>query len=108
MSLELSAMLVGGIGLILLGMRLMTDGLRVAAAPALREILSRSTRTRLRGVASGFLVNSLVQSSSAITVATIGEYIQVLDRTRLPSELDALPPTTSSDVVLLPGGGRAR
>jgi phosphate:Na+ symporter len=53
-------------------MRLMTDGLKVAAGPELRAILSRSTRTRLRGVASGFLVTSLVQSSSAITVATIG------------------------------------
>jgi len=69
---ELGARLIGGIGLFLLGMRLMTEGLRVAAGPALREILSRSTRTRLRGVASGFLVTSVVQSSSAITVATIG------------------------------------
>jgi len=71
-SVELLARLFGGIGLFLLGMRLMTDGLRLAAGQALREILARSTRTRLRGIASGFLVTSLVQSSSAITVATIG------------------------------------
>lgn len=72
MGFELAAQLLGGIGLFLLGMGLMTDGLKVAAGQALREILARSTRTRLRGVASGFLVTALVQSSSAITVATIG------------------------------------
>ncbi len=53
-------------------MRLMTDGLKLAAGQALREILARSTATQLRGVASGFLMTSVVQSSSAITVATIG------------------------------------
>jgi phosphate:Na+ symporter len=71
-SLELAGRLLGGVGLFLLGMRLLTDGLRVAAGQALREILARSTRTRLRAMASGALVTSLVQSSSAVTVATIG------------------------------------
>lgn len=72
MSLDLAARLVGGVGLFLLGMRLMTDGLKLAAGHALRDILRRSTGTLLRGVASGVLVTSLVQSSSAVTVATIG------------------------------------
>lgn len=72
MSIELAARLVGGVGLFLLGMRLMTEGLKLSAGHALREVLARSTRTRLRGIASGVLVTSLVQSSSAITVATIG------------------------------------
>ena len=72
MDFDAAARLVGGIGLFLLGMRLMTEGLKVAAGQALRQILARSTATRVRGVASGFLVTSLVQSSSAVTVATIG------------------------------------
>ena len=72
MSFELAAGLIGGIGLFLLGMRLMTDGLRVAAGSALRNILANWTGTRLRGIGSGLLVTSLVQSSSAVTVATIG------------------------------------
>lgn len=72
MDLESIARLVGGIGLFLLGMRLMTDGLKYAAGSSLRSILVRSTRTRLRGVASGMLVTALVQSSSAVTVASIG------------------------------------
>ena len=64
--------LLGGIGLFLLGMGLMTDGLKLAAGPALERILAYSTQTRLRGLASGVLVTALVQSSSAVTVAAIG------------------------------------
>ncbi|GAB4291450.1 MAG: hypothetical protein Kow0096_05640 [Thiohalomonadaceae bacterium] len=63
---------LGGVGLFLLGMRLMTDGLKLAAGPALRHILGQWTRTPLRGLFSGVLITSLVQSSSAVTVATIG------------------------------------
>lgn len=70
--MELLAALVGGLGLFMLGMGMMTDGLKVAAGPALERILSGSTRTRLRALGSGMLVTALVQSSSAVTVATIG------------------------------------
>lgn len=66
------ATLLGGIGLFLLGMRLMTDGLKLAAGPTLRDVLARSTATRLRGLLSGALITSIVQSSSAVTVAIIG------------------------------------
>ena len=62
----------GGVGLFLLGMALMTDGLKLAAGPALGRLLASSTQTRLRGLASGILVTALVQSSSAVTVAAIG------------------------------------
>lgn len=64
--------LAGGVGLFLLGMGLMTDGLKLAAGPALEGILARSTNSRLRGLAFGALMTALVQSSSAITVAAIG------------------------------------
>jgi len=63
---------VGGLGLFLLAVSMITDGLKLAAGEALREILARSTRTPLRGVASGILLTAVVQSSSAVTVATIG------------------------------------
>ncbi len=64
--------LTGGIGLFLLGMWLMTDGLKLAAGPALERILARSTSTRLRGLASGVLITAVVQSSTAVTLAAIG------------------------------------
>jgi phosphate:Na+ symporter len=63
---------LGGVGLFLLGMRLMSDGLRIAAGRALRRILERWTATRLRAMLSGAFITSLVQSSSAVTVAVIG------------------------------------
>lgn len=72
MIFSLIAGLVGGLGLFLLGMRLMTKGLRNAAGNALRKILGKWTKTPLRGLASGFMITALVQSSSAITVAVIG------------------------------------
>jgi phosphate:Na+ symporter len=64
--------LAGGIGLFLLGMGMMTDGLKLAAGPALHRILGGATRTRWHALGSGVLVTALVQSSSAVTVAAIG------------------------------------
>ncbi len=72
MTFSILAGLFGGLGLFLLGMRLMTKGLRNAAGPALRKILGQWTKTPIRGLFSGFMVTALVQSSSAITVAVIG------------------------------------
>ncbi|MBX3269406.1 MAG: Na/Pi symporter [Sandaracinaceae bacterium] len=72
MSLEWIGGVVGGVGLFLLGVRLMTDGLRAAAGRALGRILARATKSRLRALAAGFGLTALVQSSSAVTVAAIG------------------------------------
>lgn len=65
-------MLIGGVGLFLLGMMLMTDGLKVAAGRTLKRLLERWTDTSLHGLFSGALLTALVQSSSAVTVAAIG------------------------------------
>ena len=72
LSLEALAALAGGLGLFLLGMTMMTDGLKLAAGPALERILASATRTRWHALGSGLLVTALVQSSSAVTVAAIG------------------------------------
>lgn len=72
MELALIGSFIGGIGLFLLGMRMMTDGLKLAAGPALRHILGQWTSTPLRGILAGVLITSMVQSSSAVTVAAIG------------------------------------
>jgi phosphate:Na+ symporter len=53
-------------------MRLMTDGLKLAAGESLKHILRSWTRTPWRGFLAGGLMTALVQSSSAVTVATIG------------------------------------
>ncbi|MDP1555915.1 MAG: Na/Pi symporter, partial [Hyphomonas sp.] len=64
--------LLGGVGLFLLGMNLLTDGLKLAAGDGLRAILRRWTGTPIRGLSAGAMLTGLVQSSSAVTVATIG------------------------------------
>lgn len=64
--------LFGGLGLFLIGMGMMTNGLRSAAGSALKNILGQWTKTPLRGLGSGFLITAIVQSSSAVTVAVIG------------------------------------
>ncbi|MCG3185298.1 MAG: hypothetical protein ICCCNLDF_03513 [Planctomycetes bacterium] len=63
---------LGGVGLFLLGMILMTDGLKALAGGALRTVLARFTDNRFKAVAAGAGITMLVQSSSATTVATIG------------------------------------
>jgi len=64
--------MLGGIGLFLLGMILMTDGLKTAAGNALRKALARFTGGPLSALLSGATLTALVQSSSATTLATIG------------------------------------
>jgi phosphate:Na+ symporter len=64
--------IAGGLGLFLLGMGLMTEGLKLAAGPALHRILAGATRTKAHALGSGLLITALVQSSSAVTVAAIG------------------------------------
>jgi len=66
------ATFLGGLGLFLLAVSMITDGLKIATGDALREILARSTGTRLRGILSGVTLTAMVQSSSAVTIATIG------------------------------------
>ncbi|MAC47165.1 MAG: MFS transporter [Oceanospirillum sp.] len=62
----------GGLGLFILAIGLMTDGLKAAAGSSLRHILSSWTKTPARGIFSGFLMTAIVQSSSAVTVASLG------------------------------------
>jgi phosphate:Na+ symporter len=72
MDFDASSSLLGGVGLFLLGMFLMTNGLRLAAGQALQNLLESWTKTTLRGILTGISITSLVQSSSAVTVATLG------------------------------------
>jgi len=64
--------LAGGVGIVLLGMVLLTDGLKSVAGNSFGRILSRFTGTSLRAVASGTGITVIVQASSATIFATIG------------------------------------
>ncbi len=63
---------VGGLGLFLFGLRFMSDGLQSVAGDRMRTIIEKGTRSPLRGVFTGLLVTSLIQSSSGTTVLTVG------------------------------------
>ena len=56
---------LGGLALFILGMSIMSDGLRVAAGPGLRTLLSKATANRFAGLALGTLLGFLVHSSAA-------------------------------------------
>lgn len=64
--------ILGGVGLFLLGMTVMTDGLKALAGSALRTVLAKAAATPLSGACWGAAVTLLVQSSSAVTMTTIG------------------------------------
>lgn len=66
------AILLGGIGLFLLGMILMTDGLKSLAGESLQRQLSKFTGGLPRAIFSGTIVTAIIQSSSATTLMTIG------------------------------------
>lgn len=70
--LESIFVFAGGIGLLLLGMRQLSDGLKMAAGNTLRQLLEAATRHRTRAVLSGVMITTVVQSSSAVVFATIG------------------------------------
>ena len=63
---------LGGLGLFLLGMIVMTEGLRELAGDAMRSALMRFTSSPATGAATGAISTAILQSSSATTVAAVG------------------------------------
>ncbi len=65
-------MFLGGLGLFLYGMKIMSDGLELAAGDRLRLVLEKTTKNRFAGIGVGTGVTALIQSSSATTVMLVG------------------------------------
>ena len=63
--------LLGSLGLLIYGMRMMSEALQKMAGPQLRHILGKMTTNRITGMLTGMLVTCAVQSSSATTVMTV-------------------------------------
>ena len=72
MPLSLIEGALGGIGLFLLGMRLMSDGIRTVADARIRRIFSLFTSNRLYSLLFGIAMSMAVNSGSAAVVFTIG------------------------------------
>lgn len=63
--------ILGALGLLIYGMRMMSEALQKMAGSQLRHVLGRMTSNRLTGILTGTVVTSAVQSSSATTVMTV-------------------------------------
>ena len=68
----IAAQVVGGLGIFLLGMKHMSEGLQAVSGDRLRKMISAVTNNRVMGVLVGIAVTCLVQSSSVTTVMVVG------------------------------------
>lgn len=66
------AAVIGGIGIFLLGMTMLTNGLKELAGDALKKWLNKFTGGAISSLFSGIVMTVLVQSSTATTLLTIG------------------------------------
>lgn len=64
--------LLGALGMFLYGMNLMSAGLQKAAGSKMRSFLTAMTSNPFKGVMTGLGITSVIQSSSATTVMTVG------------------------------------
>lgn len=62
---------LGGLGLFLFGMKIMSEGLQKVAGNRMRQILAMVSNNRFVGCGVGALVTTIVQSSSATTVMLV-------------------------------------
>ena len=65
-------MVGGGLGMFLLGMKHLSEGLQAISGSGLRRFMSLATTHRLAGVGTGLVSTVIVQSSSIITVMAVG------------------------------------
>lgn len=64
--------ILGGLGIFLYGINLMSESLKKLAGAKLKLILEKSTNTPLKGILIGILITGLIQSSSGTTVLVVG------------------------------------
>jgi len=72
LAVQITFGVLGGLGLFLLGMKKMSEGMQAVAGEKLRKLISKVTDNRFIACGIGTAVTSLIQSSSATTVMIIG------------------------------------
>ncbi|MFO7612344.1 MAG: Na/Pi cotransporter family protein [Clostridia bacterium] len=70
--IEILIPFMGGLGLFLFGMKMLSDNLEKTAGPKLRRMMEIMTGNRFAGVAVGTVFTMAIQSSSATTVMVVG------------------------------------
>lgn len=71
MSIQIAIQLLGGVGIFLFAIKLISDSLQLMAGDRLRYLVGMLTKTPALGVLVGAMVTVLIQSSSATTVMTV-------------------------------------
>lgn len=69
---DLLCKLIGGLGIFLLGMKNLSDGMQAVAGDGLRRLIAMVTNNRFMAVGVGSLVTCIIQSSSITTVMVVG------------------------------------
>jgi phosphate:Na+ symporter len=64
--------MLGGLGIFLFGMKIMGDGLELAAGPKLKVLIEKLTKNKYMGVLVGLITTALIHSSAATTVMIVG------------------------------------
>ena len=65
-------MAVGGLGIFLLGMKFMSEGMQSVVGDKLRVLINKVTDNRFMATGIGAAITALIQSSSVTTVMTVG------------------------------------
>jgi phosphate:Na+ symporter len=63
---------VGGLGIFMLGLEFMSNGIQNLAVSKMRALLARIAGTPIKGVVAGTLITGVIQSSTAMTVMVVG------------------------------------
>ena len=63
---------IGGLGIFLLGMKNMSEGMQTVAGDKIRKLINAVTNNRLMACGVGAMITSLIQSSSVTTVMVVG------------------------------------
>jgi len=71
-TLESTFLILGGLGLLLYGMKMMSSGLGMVAGDNLQAILKRSTSNRFLAALVGIVATICINSSTAVTIITVG------------------------------------
>jgi phosphate:Na+ symporter len=69
---DIAVPVVGGLGIFMLGLEFMSDGIQNLAVQRMRAILGRVAGTPVKGLISGTLITGVLQSSTAMTVMVVG------------------------------------
>ena len=72
MSIENIIFFLAGMGLLMYGIKIMGEGLELAAGAKLKTLLEKMTSNRFLAVVVGFIITTLIQSSTATTVMVVG------------------------------------